>query len=500
MKHTCSTILAALILVLSLALPVAGGPYEDGAAAYVREDYATALKLLRPLAEGGNDSAQARLGLMYDLGHGVAQNYTEAAKWYRAAAEQGHEVAQLFLGLYSNGKGFPQNHSEAARWYAEAAERGNARAQGFLGSLYATGKGVPQDYAAALKWFRLAANQGDAEIAIQNRVDLLSGPRRKNELHRGGEVVSARCRPRRFQSPTQSGKPIQDRRRRAPGFCSRVHVVQHIGGSGQPRCSNKPRPYRSEHDLCADSGRTETRERVDLRALPLLERKETLARFLEKSKIERIMFSEHFDDGASLFKQACELGLEGIVSKRKNSSLQAEQIELAKSEMPEGSRILHSRFRAKRPRGHFGATSRAKERQRLRLCRQGRHGFSNAMSEKLRNTLDKKISDKPSLTSKLRRPDTKWVKPDLKAKIALPWHHRRERKLSASFVQGLARVAQRWSNDLEFDVDAAVAACGGHWREAIKALAITNGILWDEIARLNQSQSSGYSRKGTVKR
>jgi hypothetical protein len=61
-------------------------------------------------------------------------------------------------------------------------------------------------------------------------------------------------------------------------------------------------------------------------------------------------------------------------------------------------------------------------------------------------------------------------------------------------------MAQRSSSDVEFDVDAAVAACGGDWREAIKALLITNGILWDEIGRLNQSQSSGFSRKGTAKR
>lgn len=56
-------------------------------------------------------------------------------------------------------------------------------------------------------------------------------------------------------------------------------------------------------------------------------------------------------------------------------------------------------------------------------------------------------------------------------------------------------MAQRSSGDIEFDVDAAVAACGGDWREALKALLITNGILWDEIERLSRSQSSGYSRR-----
>jgi hypothetical protein len=57
-------------------------------------------------------------------------------------------------------------------------------------------------------------------------------------------------------------------------------------------------------------------------------------------------------------------------------------------------------------------------------------------------------------------------------------------------------MAQRSSGDLEFDVDAAVAACGGDWREAVKALLITNGVLWDEVERLSKSTSSGYSRGG----
>jgi hypothetical protein len=44
--------------------------------------------------------------------------------------------------------------------------------------------------------------------------------------------------------------------------------------------------------------------------------------------------------------------------------------------------------------------------------------FSTEVSERLRRQLEKKIGDKPPLTSKLKRPDTKGVKPDLKAKIA----------------------------------------------------------------------------------
>jgi bifunctional non-homologous end joining protein LigD len=54
----------------------------------------------------------------------------------------------------------------------------------------------------------------------------------------------------------------------------------------------------------------------DLRALPLSDRKKRLARLLGKRRIG-IVISEHTDeDGATIFQQACKMGLEGIVSKR----------------------------------------------------------------------------------------------------------------------------------------------------------------------------------------
>jgi hypothetical protein len=75
------------------------GLFEDGLAAHKRGDYATALKLWRPLAEQGLADAQYTLGIMYANGRGVAQNYAEALKWYRMAAEQGNVAAQCNLGV-----------------------------------------------------------------------------------------------------------------------------------------------------------------------------------------------------------------------------------------------------------------------------------------------------------------------------------------------------------------------------------------------------------------
>jgi TPR repeat protein len=137
----------ALVLSLSLAAPVAAGPFEDGVAAYDRGDYATALQLFRPLAEQGHAAAQFSLGLMYRNGQGVPQDYAEAVTWYRKAAEQGVATAQSNLGLmYRNGQGVPQDYAAAMTWYRKAAEQGHPPAQHNLGVMYGNGQGVPQDY------------------------------------------------------------------------------------------------------------------------------------------------------------------------------------------------------------------------------------------------------------------------------------------------------------------------------------------------------------------
>ena len=55
----------------------------------------------------------------------------------------------------------------------------------------------------------------------------------------------------------------------------------------------------------------------DLRRLPLMERREKLRKLIPGDPASAIQFSDHYDgEGAELFKQACAMGLEGIVSKR----------------------------------------------------------------------------------------------------------------------------------------------------------------------------------------
>ena len=110
------------LAIVALTVPVNAGPWEDGGAAFNRGDYATALKLWRPLAERDNAAAQGNLGNMYENGRGVAQDYAEAVKWLGKAADQGNVEAMHNLGLmYAKGQGVPQDYMEAYKWSDLAA-------------------------------------------------------------------------------------------------------------------------------------------------------------------------------------------------------------------------------------------------------------------------------------------------------------------------------------------------------------------------------------------
>ena len=133
-KNLISAWSVAIVVSLSFAASVAAGPLEDGVAAYGHSDFATALRLLRPLAEQGDATAQTGLGLMYENGQGVPQDYAEAVKWYRKAADQGFAGGQNSLGTaYAEGHGVPQDYAEAVKWYQKAADQGDVGARYNLG-------------------------------------------------------------------------------------------------------------------------------------------------------------------------------------------------------------------------------------------------------------------------------------------------------------------------------------------------------------------------------
>jgi TPR repeat protein len=137
----------------------------------IPQDYNEAARWYRMAAEKGDVAAQIRLATMYYWGEGIPQDYNEAARWYRMAAEKGYAKAQFNLGnMYHEGEGVPQDYNEAARWYRMAAEKGYAKAQIDLGYAYLLGKGVPEDNNEAARWFRKATEQAEKEGDVKARL------------------------------------------------------------------------------------------------------------------------------------------------------------------------------------------------------------------------------------------------------------------------------------------------------------------------------------------
>ena len=85
---------------------------------------------LRRRAEFGDDSAAFQIGMAYEIGHGVPQSCTTAARWVARAAGEGNAPAQYNLGLrYRDGDGVPVNGGEAVKWLQKAASQQSSGAQ-----------------------------------------------------------------------------------------------------------------------------------------------------------------------------------------------------------------------------------------------------------------------------------------------------------------------------------------------------------------------------------
>lgn len=95
----------------------------------VTQDYDQAARLFRKAADMGHVGAICNLGLMYRSGQGVAQDHVEAVRLYRKAADVGSAAAAYYLAIsYKNGEGVEKSREEARRWYRRAADLGNPKA------------------------------------------------------------------------------------------------------------------------------------------------------------------------------------------------------------------------------------------------------------------------------------------------------------------------------------------------------------------------------------
>ena len=83
-----------LLNIFSKKAVMISSGFQDGNAAYKRQDYKEALRSYNLAAEQGDVEAQYKLARMYLNGEGVLRNYKEALKWIQLSAEQGYSYAQ----------------------------------------------------------------------------------------------------------------------------------------------------------------------------------------------------------------------------------------------------------------------------------------------------------------------------------------------------------------------------------------------------------------------
>jgi chromosome segregation ATPase len=139
-----------------------GNAYSNGGAG-VAQNFAEAFKWYRRAAEKGFAPAQFNVGLAYELGRGVAADEKQAFRYYLLAAEQGFAPAQFNVGnMYSSGRGTGQDFFEANLWFKQAADSGLIEAQFNLGFAYEAGNGVKKDPGQAARWYKQAADRGYA--------------------------------------------------------------------------------------------------------------------------------------------------------------------------------------------------------------------------------------------------------------------------------------------------------------------------------------------------
>jgi TPR repeat protein len=136
-------------------------------------------------AELGSQLSMFNLGIIYDKGRGVAQDYAEARKWYEKAAATGDAKAMVNVGnLYKDGHGVDIDFVKAREWYFKAAGQlrgsdqlkreddkavsaGDAIAMRIIGQFFERGEGGLLDYVSAREWYERAAIAGDP-VSMRN--------------------------------------------------------------------------------------------------------------------------------------------------------------------------------------------------------------------------------------------------------------------------------------------------------------------------------------------
>jgi bifunctional non-homologous end joining protein LigD len=159
----------------------------------------------------------------------------------------------------------------------------------------------------------------------------------------------------------------------------------------------------------------------DTRHAPLIERKRALQSFLAEAQgsMPRVLYSEHFEDGAALYAQAAKLGLEGVVSKRADSPYRSGRGEhWHKTKCWKVGRFIVVGFA---PDGTGGlAKLRLARREGGKLIYAGRvgTGWDYRTAREIRSALAPLARPTSPLATPIKKKDTTWVQPRFEAEVA----------------------------------------------------------------------------------
>jgi bifunctional non-homologous end joining protein LigD len=158
----------------------------------------------------------------------------------------------------------------------------------------------------------------------------------------------------------------------------------------------------------------------DTRPAPLIERKRVLQSLLAKAgtSAPRVLYSEHFEDGADLYERVSAMNLEGVVSKRADAPYRSGRGEQwTKVKCWKRERFAVVGFV---PEGSVGLLKlRLARREEDRLIYVGRvgTGWDRETAREVRRALEPLACHKTSLAKSLRKADTIWVEPRFDAEI-----------------------------------------------------------------------------------
>ena len=183
-----------------IASPVTAQSVRAGIEAWQNAEYAKAVDIWRPLAEGGDADAQFNLGQAYRLGRGVAINLAAAKTWFERSAAQDHVEAETTLGLLLFQSG---DQAEGLKYLKRAADKGESRAMLIYGTALVNGDTVTQDPVTGYAFVSRAAAQGlaPAKETLKQLDEIIPLADRK----RGLELAMAKAR----AAPPPSPKPTR---------------------------------------------------------------------------------------------------------------------------------------------------------------------------------------------------------------------------------------------------------------------------------------------------